>query len=391
MKRIYLLACLGLIVIASCQSEKNEIRVKIKNGLAMQRQNETVELSRIDLGITDAKLFDKLSVFDDAPNQNLLSQLIDYDGDGINDGIIFQANVAANGEAVFKIAPTELADTIASKVFSRFVPERTDDYAWENDKVAFRTYGPVAQKMVEEGTSGGTLSSGMDCWLKKVDYPVINKWYEKHTTGAGSYHEDTGEGYDPYHVGTSRGCGGLGFWESDSLFVSKNFIAYNTLANGPIRTEFDLDYANWQASGKSIKEQKNISLDLGSNLMLVKAHIEGVDTITLGLTLHENKGETHADTINFCFSYWETIDNSELGTGIVVAPEYYLGYTKFVSPNKDQSQLLVHLKVINGQVEYYTGFGWKESGLFNSFEAWNAYLQSQAIQIQNPLEIEILK
>lgn len=391
MKRIFLLVCLGLIVLASCRLEKNEIRVKVKNGSAMLRQNETIELSRVDLGITDVNLFAKLSVFNDASNQRILSQLIDSDRDGINDAIIFQPVVAAFSEVVFKISPTELADTTTSKVFSRFVPERTDDYAWENDKVAFRTYGPTAQKMVEEGIPGGTLSSGIDCWFKKVDYPVINKWYEKHTGGTGSYHKDTGEGYDPYHVGSSRGCGGLGFWEKDSLYVSKNFIAYKTLANEPIRTEFELDYADWQVAGRIIKEKKHISLDLGSNLMHVKAYIEGVDTITLGITLHENMGETNADTVNFCFSYWETIDNSELGTGILVSPEYYLGYTKFVSPNKDQSQLLVHLKIINGSVEYYTGFGWKESGQFNSFEAWKAYLQNYAMQIQSPLDLEIIK
>ena len=61
--------------------------------------------------------------------------------------------------------------------YSRIVPERIDDYAWENDKVAFRTYGPAAQKLVEQGKKGGIISSGIDCWLKKVNYPVINKWY----------------------------------------------------------------------------------------------------------------------------------------------------------------------------------------------------------------------
>src|SRR5205085_8225450 len=98
--------------------------------------------------------------------------------------------------------------------YSRFVPERIDDYAWENDRVAFRTYGPVTQRIVEEGKPGGTLSSGLDCWLKRVPYPVIDKWYKKSIEG-GSYHKDEGEGYDPYHVGLSRGCGGIGVWKND--------------------------------------------------------------------------------------------------------------------------------------------------------------------------------
>mgnify|MGYP001545592391 CR=1 FL=1 len=44
--------------------------------------------------------------------------------------------------------------------YGRFVPERQDDFAWENDKVAFRVYGP---------SSGGKGQvSGVDAWLKKV-------------------------------------------------------------------------------------------------------------------------------------------------------------------------------------------------------------------------------
>ncbi len=35
---------------------------------------------------------------------------------------------------------------------------------------------------------------------------------------------------------------------NDELYTSKNFTAYSTLANGPIRTEFILDYDDWRAN-----------------------------------------------------------------------------------------------------------------------------------------------
>jgi hypothetical protein len=64
--------------------------------------------------------------------------------------------------------------------FGRFVPEREDDFAWENDKVAFRIYGP---------SSGGKGPvSGVDPWFKKVDYSIIDKWYAGFLEGI-SYHE----------------------------------------------------------------------------------------------------------------------------------------------------------------------------------------------------------
>ena len=39
-----------------------------------------------------------------------------------------------------------LAGTVAlaqEEARGRFVPERRDDFAWENDRIAFRVYGPA--------------------------------------------------------------------------------------------------------------------------------------------------------------------------------------------------------------------------------------------------------
>ena len=90
----------------------------------------------------------------------------------------------------------------AARTFARYVPERIDDFAWENDKIAFRAYGPKARK--------GAENSGIDCWLKRVEYPIIDKWYGQMNTK--TYHKDWGEGHDPYHVGSSAGCGGTCIW-----------------------------------------------------------------------------------------------------------------------------------------------------------------------------------
>ena len=124
--------------------------------------------------------------------------------------------------------------------------------------------------MVEEGKVGGIISSGIDCWLKKVNYPVINKWYKASESNI-SYHEDHGEGLDNYHVGISRVpvvCAIKG--EDNQYFVSKNFTNHKTLSTGPLRTLFQLDYANWRGLKGMIKEQKTISLDYGNNLMKIE-------------------------------------------------------------------------------------------------------------------------
>jgi hypothetical protein len=78
--------------------------------------------------------------------------------------------------------------------------------------------------MIEDSIPGGTLSSGVDTWLKKVEYPIINKWYKETLVDkTGSYHEDTGEGLDNFHVGVSRGVGGIAVKNDDKYYFSKNY------------------------------------------------------------------------------------------------------------------------------------------------------------------------
>lgn len=383
-----------MLIFTACGNKDEAVLVSVRNTLPVERNTEVVELQLSQLGFSSANI-SGIMVQEQNSGAIVLSQLLDSDDDGIVDVLLFQPKLAANAELKYEVILTDSLVEQESKVFSRLAPERTDDYAWENDKVAFRTFGPAAQKMKEAGIvaktkygkEGGTLSSGIDCWLKKVDYPIIDKWYEKHTTGAGSYHEDTGDGLDNFHVGSSRGCGGTGVFIEDELYTSKNFTDYNTIANGPLRTEFILEFADWKAADASITEQKRIQLDLGSNLMKVTATVTGTETITVGLTLHENDGEVAIDTVNGWFSYWQPHADSELATAIVVNPENFKGYTKVVSEVKDKSQLLVHLNLVDGVVEYHTGFFWKRSAQFANKEAWEGYLLQIAQQQQTPLEV----
>jgi len=226
--------------------------------------------------------------------------------------------------------------------------------------------------------------------LKRVEYPVVDKWYQKHTSGEGSYHEDTGEGLDNFHVGTSRGVGGIAF-KTDSLYeVSKNFIGYTTIATGPLRTIFELDYGSYSINGKDIQEIKTISLDYGQNLSKFSIEIKGADTISAGLTLHDNLGETAVNQKEAWMSYWEPHDGSALGLGLVLEdPEQLMGFDKYISGEKDQSNLYAEMKILNGKVDYYAGFGWKESGQFQSKAEWEAYLSDFSNRLQSPLMIKV--
>ncbi|GAA4496525.1 DUF4861 domain-containing protein [Hymenobacter ginsengisoli] len=367
--------------------------ITVRNKLKLARPAETISLPLAQLSAAVRGLAPaSLRVHEAKANKLLVSQLLDNNGDGKPDELLFQTDVPASATLTFTVAAgTEAVPASPLTTFARFVPERTDDFAWENDRVAFRTYGPNAQELYDKKDPAGTLSSGMDCWLKRVSYPIIDKWYGRHVHEKPfAYHTDTGEGYDPYHVGSSRGVGGTGVLDGGKLYTSRNFTSYKVLATGPIRTVFELTYAPWDANGRQVTEKKIISLDLGSNLTRYEEHIAAnkpLPNCTIGLTLHEAKGEVKADRPAGWCRYWEKIDDSYLGTGVVVAPSYLTDYQDHRSAEKDQNQLYMVTKPQQGTAIFYAGFGWQKSGQFASAAAWDAYLAEFAQRLASPLAV----
>jgi hypothetical protein len=378
-----------VIVFFSFQSKEENSTITVKNTLNIDRSFETIILTKDFLKIKDVST---LGIRDKTSGEILVTQTVDNDGDGVMDQLLFQPKIDAKSKKEYEII--ELSENQRPKsvdyCYSRFVPERIDDYAWENNKVAFRVYGPKAQKLVEDNLKGGVLTSGIDAWLKRVEYPIINKWYEKTTTGIGSYHVDTGEGLDNFQVGNSRGIGGIAVKINSTYYTSKNFISWKTVTTGPIRTSFVLTYADWDAAGNKILETKNISLDYGSYLSCYTISISGTNTVSAGLTLHDKNGKSGSNFKEGWLDYWETLDDSELGTGIVAQKKYLVGIENYISSKPELSNLYGNFKVIDNKIVYYAGFGWKKGSPFKTQKEWESYLSLFALKINNPL-IVILK
>ncbi|SEQ75303.1 protein of unknown function [Hyunsoonleella jejuensis] len=387
MKKVTLFSALSvLLCFFGCGQAKEHV-ITIENSLDIARSFETIEINASDLTLTGGEAFENLSVKDLKTNTIVVSQFVDTDEDGKVDMLLFQPEIEANSSKQYELLvvdESQKPETV-DYCYSRFVPERTDDYAWENNKVGFRTFGPTAQKMVEDSIKGGTLSSGIDAWLKRVEYPIINKWYAEDQKEKGAYHKDKGEGLDNFHVGVSRGVGGIAI-KSDSVYhFSKNFTTWKTITTGPIRTSFVLEYANWDANGKTISETKHISLDYGNNLSKFEVALSGSESVHVGLTLHEKDGVDTQNQDSGWVSYWQPHEDSQLGTAIVVPKGSFISATLYDTPLKDRSNLFAEVKVNNGIATYYAGFGWEKAGEFTSKKSWNTYLESFSKKLNNPL------
>lgn len=254
-----------------------------------------------------------------------------------------------------------------ARAFVRYVPERMDDIAWENDRIAHRLYGPALEKHEKTG-------SGIDVWVKSTRQMIVDEFYKR-----GDYHVDHGMGLDCYSVGQSRGCGGLGVWDGGKLWSSRVWSDYKILQSGPDRAAFLLVYAPWDANGRDFAETRLISLAAGSNLDRIATTITSPSpsdfVVAVGLGKHKALGTLVEDKDHGILSYWEPADggaakNGMIGCAVLFDPAHCVGFAA-----TEHDNLVLLRATPNAPFVYYAGACWSKSGDFNSNEDWLKYLR----------------
>jgi len=104
-----------------------------------------------------------------------------FQDDRRNEALIFSTALAAKTTKEFRIlADASLPQADLSIVcWSQYLPERMDDFAWENDRFGARAYGPVIMEPAPAGQK--LVSSGIDIINKCVRYPVLHRWFVERT------------------------------------------------------------------------------------------------------------------------------------------------------------------------------------------------------------------
>ncbi len=381
-KRLYIFLFTALFF-SQCKSNHDRLLITAANDLNIERKSETIELRWQHIIAKIPTLNPgSIELTEQASGAKLISQTIDYDQDGSVDALLFQADFAPKAVKTFVLQATKEAALVetASKTYAKFVPTRFDDFAWENDRIAFRMYGPALQ-------AKGEINSGVDVWVKSVPNLVLDKWY---APDYGSYHEDKGEGLDHYKVGPSRGCGGLAIWADEKMIPSKNFIEWKIIANGPIRTVFELTYAPWEVAGDKISEIKRITLDAGQNLNRFESTFKSAQNretlpIAIGIVKRDKPGDVSMDTKNGVLRYWQPAHekHGHTGCGVVIAP----------AKVNDMKELSDHFVVSTeaktaSSLTYYAGAGWSKNADFPTLAAWDNYLAQFSAGLASPLRVE---
>ena len=371
------------IIFVSCTSNK-EMKVIVRNHSSFDRSKELVEIPVEK--ITEKIKLDNEQVFvvKNAKREIIPSQ-VTFDGK-----LIFQSGIN-NSYSEYFITAGDIKE-FENITFGRFIVERKDDFAWENDRVAFRIYGPAL--IAIDGPS-----NGIDIWYKRTNELIIDKWYKNDIEGIASYHEDHGEGMDDYKVGRSLGAGGMAPFVNDSLWLNENFVNQEILENGPLRTTVKFDYKNMDVDGGLFTETRTISIDAGSQLSKIIQEYGTSNPIKVaaGIPLREDSPQIVFSLENGYVIYTE---HNKKGGDIFVSMVFPQGinsieknsYTYYNPIKQNKPEIHTHILGItiyqpNTPITYYTGYGWSKFG-FETLADFQEYIENFCERFKQPLIVE---
>lgn len=368
------------LVLISC-TNKNSLQVTVTNSSSSDRTNEIIELPYTAINL---KMQDKSFIITD-PNGKQIPYQITYD-----QKLIFPANVTANSKVIYSIKEGT-PEEYKSFVYGQLYPERVDDIAWENDRIAFRTYGPALQ-------ATGEKAYGFDIWVKRVPELVVKERYRKELEDKISYHNDNGNGLDYYKVGPTLGAGTPALFVNDTIAYPYCYKAFEIMDNGPLRFTVQLTYNPLSINNnQNVIEHRTVSLDAGMQLNRITVSYENLNEtlpVVAGIVLHEPSEEFVADKDAGYIAYADPAD-----------PKNGQTYIATVFPAKLQDAKAIHFsdkekaeRGANGHLlgfseykpgekfTYYAGAGWSKWG-FETPADWFNYVKDLSVQLKEPLEV----
>lgn len=373
-------------------------------------ENRTGEMAELPL--------EAFSAFRDKTGESFI--LTDTEGKQIpyqityDEKVIFPVSVPAKGMLTYTVR-RGTPDPVGTLACGDFYPERLDDIAWENDRIAFRAYGPALQ-------ASGEKAYGYDVWVKRVSQPVVKARYAKELDKTAraeiaelrktdpkaaderarsiSYHIDHGDGMDFYAVGPTLGAGTAAILVNDSIVYPYGYKKYQILDNGPLRFTVRLTYPPViVGTDSAVTETRIVSLDAGSQLnktMVTYKNLHQPVSVVTGLVMHAPSEEYQADAEAGYIAYGDVpqAKDGRVYVAAVIPRSEKLQEARtvyFSEEEKKQRGASGHVLTVSeyrpgASYTYYWGAGWSKYG-FATPDAWYAYVRSYARSVNEPLTI----
>lgn len=422
-----------LALAGSNYSYAQQATVVVNNPTDAQRQ-ELVEVNISDVKAKLAGIAPKKGeayIVKNKRGQQIGSQ-ITHDGK-----LLIDASIRPHGSATYYIC---IGKPYPQKVWTTgaLYKMRKDDIAWENDRCAYRVYGPALQRT-------GERSFGTDIWAKNTPDTVVYERYVmdkqgnvdgdkvdekvkseerkmKNLSGAAleaqkakikalkaesyeidvttSFHLDHGNGLDPYRVGATLGLGAPSLMIGNQQFLPYCYKTYKILDNGPLRFTVELTY-NPSTIGdmQNVVEHRIISLDKGSNFNKMTVWYEGLTHPTdfaTGFPIHEEDTETKTFAKDYV-SYADPTDNIEVNNSQVFVGVLFPNgidntyYQLFDKKHDGATGHALGLKrgLKNAEkYSYYFGAAWSKYDV-RSYTEWQIRIKEFLEALKTPLQVKL--
>lgn len=317
-------------------------------------------------------------------------QLVDARGHEVpyqitHDGkIIFRVSIPAKAGIDYKLVPgTPMpVDTIC---YGRIFPERKDDLAWENDRGAFRAYGPALQQ-------SGEKAYGYDVWTKSVTEPVLEQRFYDDRVKRISFHIDHGKGMDVYAVGPTLGGGTSALLlPGDSIVMPYCWAEARVLDNGPLRFTAELTYNPVRVGGKDVIEHRLITLDAGDCLNKSTVWYDNLPSDArpiAGIVVHDSNPQGY-DFGNGFVTYTDYTqepgaNNGEIYLALCGDKAMKVRYIPFDAPRGDAvGHVILYDPQGADRMTYYWGSGWSK-GFVPDAAQWNAIVRARSDALALP-------
>ena len=353
--------------------------ITLKNNSAIKRENAVVAIPWAQVLSKYPTIDTNALVITEGSNKKMISYQLEYQGTQTIQNLLVALSISANSSIQIQLSKGK-HPVFETKTYCRFIPERKDDFAWENDKIAHRMYGKALEATPKEN------AYGTDVWSKRTPKMIINEWYS-----TDKYHEDNGTGLDYYHVGYFLGAGDIAPILKDSIWFPKNYTRWKVLDNGPLRSSFILYYDAWNVAGTATTVSKQISIDAGSQLSKVIATYDYIGTqalpLAIGISRRAEAGAMLLNEKKGILGYWEPTHGKDgkdgtIGVGCII-PQ---------NENKMSLQKGHLLATVSTNTHtpfiYYKGAAWNKMGDINSAQEWFHYLENFESALQNPIVIQ---
>ena len=385
-----------------------------KPSMTVEVKNATSEMRREIIELDAKTVYGKLNIgggrqfiVRDAYRMELPYQLT-YDGK-----VLVEVNVRPQTTSTLTIEKG-IPSVYRNVAYGRIYPNRLDDMAWENDKAAWRAYGPQLQKQNQQ-------AFGFDVFTKNQAYPVVEQFYANELesyaihdrlrkAGRGNecdgvtrmlgYHLDHGYGMDAYTVGATLGAGTPALMDGDQFIMPWCWKEATILDNGPLRFTVKLVYnASKVGSDENVVETRVIILNKGTHFNKCEVTYSGLSSdrqVAAGIVVHKSDAESYViNKKNRFVAYADPTDHPEMMNG-----QIYIGClfpnaktVKYLPLEKETAGGVGHVVGIenykpDATFTYYFGMAWSKYDM-PDFNIWQETISKYAEDLKTPLSVTI--